>query len=280
MIKLGEMQSLVVIRKASIGVYLGSREDDYSEEILLPAKQVPPGTEELSEIEVFVYRDSEDRLIATTTGPKLVRGEVAALKVKQVTNIGAFLDWGLPKDLLLPYKEQTTRVSQGKTYFVGLYVDSSNRLSATMRIYDFLSTQSPYHKGDRVWGVVYKISEDLGALVAVDNRFNGLVPKAEIFGQVRAGDKIQARVVRVREDGKLDLSLREEASKQMDSDAELLLGVLGQRGGSLPLHDKSTPEEINAQLRMSKGAFKKAVGRLLKEGKINITDTGIELKRT
>lgn len=280
MIKLGEMQSLVVIRKASIGVYLGSREDDYSEEILLPAKQVPPGTEELSEIEVFVYRDSEDRLIATTTGPKLVRGEVAPLKVKQVTNIGAFLDWGLPKDLLLPYKEQTTRVSQGKTYFVGLYVDSSNRLSATMRIYDFLSTQSPYHKGDRVWGVVYKISEDLGALVAVDNRFNGLVPKAEIFGQVRAGDKIQARVVRVREDGKLDLSLREEASKQMDSDAELLLGVLGQRGGSLPLHDKSTPEEINAQLRMSKGAFKKAVGRLLKEGKINITDTGIELKRT
>ena len=280
MIKLGEMQTLVVIKKASMGVYLGSREDDYAQEILLPAKQVPPGTEELSEIEVFVYRDSEDRLIATTTRPKLVRGEVAALQVKQVTNIGAFLDWGLPKDLFLPYKEQTIRVTEGKEYIVGLYVDNSNRLSATMRVYDFLSSNSPYHKGDRIQGLVYKISEDLGALVAVDNKYNGLVPKAEIFGQVRAGQRIEARVVRVREDGKLDLSFREEAGKQMDADAELLLSVLAQRGGSLPLHDKSTPEEINAQLRMSKGAFKKAVGRLLKEGKINITDTGIELKGT
>jgi predicted RNA-binding protein (virulence factor B family) len=274
------MQTLVVIKKASMGVYLGSREDDYAQEILLPAKQVPPGTEELSEIEVFVYRDSEDRLIATTTRPKLVRGEVAALQVKQVTNIGAFLDWGLPKDLFLPYKEQTIRVTEGKEYIVGLYVDNSNRLSATMRVYDFLSSNSPYHKGDRIQGLVYKISEDLGALVAVDNKYNGLVPKAEIFGQVRAGQRIEARVVRVREDGKLDLSFREEAGKQMDADAELLLSVLAQRGGSLPLHDKSTPEEINAQLRMSKGAFKKAVGRLLKEGKINITDTGIELKGT
>ena len=158
MIKLGEIQTLVVRRQSPIGMYLGSRDDNLEEEVLLPNNQVSPGIKEMAEIEVFIYRDSEDRLIATTETPKLVLGQVAKLTVKEVTRIGAFLDWGLPKDLLLPFKEQTAEVKEGKEYIVGLYIDKSQRLCATMRIYEFLKTNSPYTKGDWVPGMVYSIT--------------------------------------------------------------------------------------------------------------------------
>lgn len=277
MIKLGEIQTLVVRRQSPIGMYLGSRDDNLEEEVLLPNNQVSPGIKEMAEIEVFIYRDSEDRLIATTETPKLVLGQVAKLTVKEVTRIGAFLDWGLPKDLLLPFKEQTAEVKEGKEYIVGLYIDKSQRLCATMRIYEFLKTNSPYAKGDWVPGMVYSISNDLGALIAVDQMYNGLIPKQELFGDYKAGDLIEARVARVREDGKLDLSFKEEAHIQMTTDAEIILERLKQGEGVLLLNDKSPPEQIKKQLNMSKGAFKKAVGRLLKEGKIEFAPNGIRL---
>ncbi|MDO9535650.1 MAG: S1-like domain-containing RNA-binding protein [Bacillota bacterium] len=277
MIRLGEIQTLFVIRKSSIGLYLGSKEDNFEEEVLLPNNQVPPGTEETDEIKVFIYRDSEDRMIATCITPKIVVGQVASLKVKEVSSIGAFLDWGLPKDLLLPFKEQTVEVVEGQQYIVGLYVDKSLRLCATMRIYDFLRTDSNYEKNDRVRGIIYDINYNLGALIAVDHTFNGLIPITELHGDYRVGDYIEARVARIRDDGKLDLSLKEEAYIQMDTDAEFILERLKQGGGVLPLNDKSSPEQINEQLNMSKGAFKKAVGRLLKERKIKFTPDGIEL---
>ena len=276
LIRLGEFQTLVVIRKASIGVYLGTR-DDSSEEVLLPGNQVPPGTEEMDEIEVFIYRDSEDRIIATTKTPKIVLGQVGTLKVKEVLNIGAFLDWGLSKDLFLPFKEQTAEVKEGQEYIVGLYVDKSDRLCATMRVYDFLRTDSPYKKDDWVKGIIYDINNNLGALVAVDNIFNGLIPRTELYSHYKVGHIIEARVARIREDGKLDLSLKEEAHIQMNTDAEIILERLKQGGGALPLNDKSSPGQINKQLNMSKSAFKKAVGRLLKEKKIKFTPDGIEL---
>ena len=244
----------------------------------LLASQVPPGTREMDEIEVFIYRDSEDRMIATTTTPKIVLGRVASLKVKQVSAIGAFLDWGLPKDLFLPFKEQTSKVKEGQTCIVGLYVDKSHRLCATMRIYDFLRTDSPYKRGDWVRGIVYDLHNDLGALIAVDNMFSGLIPNSELLGShYQEGDSISARVARLREDGKLDLSLKEEAYIQMNTDAEIILEKLKARQGGLPLNDKSSPEQIKEQLNMSKGAFKKAVGRLLKEKKIKFTPDGIAL---
>lgn len=277
MIRLGEIQTLVVRRHSPIGVYLGSRAGNLEEEVLLPKNQVPPGIKELDEIVVFIYRDSEDRLIATAETPKLVLGQVANLTVKEVTRIGAFLDWGLPKDLLLPFKEQTAEVKEGTKCMAGLYIDKSQRLCATMRIYEFLKTDSPYTKGDWVRGMIYSISKDLGALIAVDQMFNGLIPKQEFFGDYKVGDFIEARVARVREDGKLDLSLKEEAHIQMTADAELILERLKQSEGVLPLNDKSPPEQIKKQLSMSKGAFKKAVGRLLKEGKIEFTPYGIGL---
>jgi predicted RNA-binding protein (virulence factor B family) len=274
-IRLGEIQTLIVNRQASIGVYLGS--SDSEEEVLLPTKQVPPGTKVMDKLKVFVYRDSEDRMIATTKTPKLVLDKVAPLTVKQVLDIGAFLDWGLPKDLLLPFKEQTEKVVEGKQYLVGLYIDSSQRLCATMRVYDFLRTDSPYKRDDRVRGIIYDLNNDLGALIAVDHKFNGLIPKAELFGDFKEGDIIEARVARVREDGKLDLSLREESRFQRRTDAEFILEKLEQAGGVLQLNDNSSPEQINEQLNMSKGAFKKAVGKLFKDRKIMITDEGIEL---
>ncbi len=277
MIRLGEVQALVVIEQTSKGVYLAVKGNNSGDKVLLPGNQVPPGTKEMDIIEVFVYRDSEDRMIATTKTPKIVLNQVATLKVKQVLNIGAFLDWGLPKDLLLPFKEQTTEVVEGQEYIVGLYIDKSCRLCATMRIYDFLRTDSPFKKNDWVRGIIYDINSNLGALIAVDQIYNGLVPKTELYGRHRVGDIVEARVARIREDGKLDLSLKEEVQIQMNTDAVFILERLKQGGGVLPLNDKSSPEQIKNQLNMSKGAFKKAVGRLLKDRKIKFARDGIEL---
>ncbi|MTI96955.1 MAG: S1 RNA-binding domain-containing protein [Firmicutes bacterium] len=278
MVRLGEMQQLCASRSADVGVYLSLQASD--EEVLLPKSQVPPGIKDGDELEVFVYRDSEDRLIATTTRPILTVGEVGALRVKEVTKIGAFLDWGLPKDLLLPYREQRGRVKVGREYPVGVYIDNSDRLCATMQVYDFLEADSPYKFGDRIEGIVYDISEDLGALVAVERRFHGLIPKTELIDRLKAGDPVVARVARVRQDGKLILSLRKSPDVQIEQDAQLILRQLKSAGGALPFNDKSSPDQIKARFGMSKGAFKKATGRLLKEKKIEFTNTGIKDKGT
>ena len=225
MIELGKIQTLVVQREKEFGVYLGeSREDEHS--VLLPKKQVPAGTRPGDSLEVFIYKDSEDRLIATTSKPKLQVGETAVLTVKDVAKIGAFLDMGLEKDLLLPFKEQNHKVRQGEQCLVALYIDKSKRLAATMNVYSYMSADAPYKKDDRVSGTIYEINENLGAFVAVDNKYYGLIPKKEMYGEFHPGDTVEARVVKVREDGKLDLSPREKAYMQMDTDAELVLKVI------------------------------------------------------
>ena len=239
MIELGKRQLLEVVRKKEFGVYLGEKADDESA-VLLPKKQVPEGTEIGDKIEVFIYKDSEDRLIATT-GEALVQvGEVALLKVKEVGKIGAFLDMGLEKDLLLPFKEQNHKVRAGEECLVALYVDKSRRLAATMKVYSYMSNQSPYKKDDKVTGTVYEINENLGAFVAVDNRYYGLIPARELFGDIHEGDTVEARVVKVREDGKLDLSPREKSYLQMDADSQMVMKMIDQCGGVLPFNDKVT----------------------------------------
>ncbi len=275
MIALGKIQTLVVRRIKGFGVYLGDAGDE-DDAVLLPKKQVPEGTKAGDEIEVFIYRDSEDRLIATTTVPRLQVGEVAELTVKEVAKVGAFLDMGLEKDLLLPFKEQSHRVRQGETCLVALYIDKSGRLAATMNVYSYLSADSPYKADDHVKGVIYKINEDLGAFVAVDNRYYGLIPEKELFGRFHPGDTVEARVVKVREDGKLDLSPREKAYMQMDTDAALVMDALERYGGVLPFNDKADPKIILHEFQISKNAFKRAVGRLLKEKKVRITEKSIE----
>ena len=204
--------------------------------------------------------------------------EVNVLKVAQVSKMGAFLNWGLEKDLFLPFREQTRKVKEGDECLVALYIDKSSRLCATMKVYHYLKLDSPYKKDDRVEGVVYEISDNFGAFVAVDNQYSGLIPKKEFFGNVKVGDKISARVVAVKEDGKLDLSIREKALTQILIDAEKVLEVIDSFDGVLPFNDKANPEVIKRELQMSKNEFKKAVGHLLKSGKIEITEKSIRLK--
>ncbi|MFZ5965685.1 MAG: S1 RNA-binding domain-containing protein [Bacillota bacterium] len=277
MIELGKIQELQVLRKTSIGVYLGTKDDKGDDGVLLPKSQIEQDVEIGDEIQVFVYRDSEDRLIATIKKPKLTIGEIALLKVVETTRIGAFLDWGLEKDLFLPFKEQTCSITKGKEYLIALYIDKSDRLCGTMDVYKLLSNQSPYKTNDKVQGTIYSMKEDMGAFVAVDQKYHGLIPKHELFGNISCGDTIEARVTQVREDGKLVLSVREKAYKQMDKDAVMILDKLKANHGVLYLNDKSSPQEIEGALKMSKNAFKRAVGRLLKEGKIKFSDHGIEL---
>ncbi len=277
MIELGKIQDLVVQRDKEFGVYLGESESSETS-VLLPKKQVPEGTKTGDTLTVFIYKDSEDRLIATTNTPKLQVGETGILTVKEVGKIGAFLDMGLEKDLLLPFKEQTHKVRQGEEVLAALYVDKSKRLAATMKVYSHLSSESPYNKDDQVTGTVYEINENLGAFVAVDNKYYGLIPKKEVYGNYQEGDSVTARVTKVREDGKLDLSPRQKAYIQMDTDASLVMEIIEKQfDGCLPFTDKADPELIKKEFSMSKNAFKRAVGNLLKAGKIKITDNSIEI---
>lgn len=280
MLRLGEKQTLTVVKKVEFGVYLSeSTESAAEEKVLLPGKQVPEGLEIGAKIEVFLYRDSKDRLIATTRMPLITLHGVAELRVAQIGKIGAFLDWGLEKDLLLPFREQTEKVREGQTCLVALYIDRSNRLCATMNVYPYLDTDSSYHKDDRVEGIVYEISREFGAFVAVDNRYSALIPKRELYGEVRIGDRISARVTGVKEDGKLDLSIREKAYLQIGTDAEKVMAAIESFDGALPFNDKASPEVIRREMQMSKNEFKRAVGHLLKSGKITITDKAILIKR-
>lgn len=274
MIELGMTQELEVLREKEFGIYLGEAANPEAS-VLLPKRQVLEGTKTGDKLRVFIYKDSEDRLIATTSVPKLEAGQVAVLKVKEVAKIGAFLDMGLEKDLLLPFKEQNHKVRAGEDCLVALYVDKSSRLAATMNVYPYLSSQSPYGKDDWVEGCVYELSENLGAFVAVDNRYFGLISKSELYRECHPGETVKARVMKVREDGKLDLSLREKAHLQMDADAELVMKVIEEFDGVLPFNEKVNPDVIKREFNLSKNAFKRAVGRLLKEGRIEITEKSI-----
>ena len=266
--KLGEKQILTVVKIVDFGVYLGSDE----ERVLLPKKQVPEGIEAGDPVEVFLYKDSSDRMIATTKEPKITLGQLAVLEVADVGRIGAFLDWGLEKDLLLPFKEQTVKVEKGDRCLVSLYVDKSGRLCATMKVYPLLQTDSPYKKNDMVRGTVYEISREFGVFVAVDNKYSALIPRREVYGRMFIGQQIEARVTDVKADGKLDLSVRGRIPEQMDEDARIIMERISKNGGFLPFTDKAEPERIKAEFGMSKAAFKRAAGRLLKQGRITIDD--------
>lgn len=276
MITLGEIQTLTIIKKVEFGVYLADEKGkEQTEKVLLPVRQVPERAKVGDEVEVFIYRDSKDRLIATTNRPAVTLGGVASLRVAQTGKIGAFLEWGLEKDLLLPFKEQTRKVKEGEKCLVALYIDKSGRLCATMNVYPYLRQDSAYQKDDRVTGTVYEVSDNFGAFVAVDNIYSGLISKKELYGNISIGDTIAARVIGVKADGKLDLSIREKAYLQIETDAEKIMRLIESFDGVLPFSDKASPETIKRETQMSKSEFKRAVGHLLKEGKISIGEKSI-----
>ena len=275
MIRLGEEQRLIVVKKVEFGVYLAEHRESETR-VLLPMKQAPEGTQLGDELEVFIYKDSKDRVISTTHKPKIKMGQIAVLTVVSVQKIGAFLDWGLEKDLFLPFKEQIGKVQTGDEILVRLYIDKSRRLCASMReLYDMLETESSYETGDMVHGRVYEFSDNFGTFLAVDDKYSARIPRHEDCSSLRIGDMVEARVAGVKEDGKLDLTLREKAYIQMDQDAQRVMEVLEEYAGVLPFNDKVSPEIIIREMKMSKNAFKRAVGRLYKEHKIEITDKNI-----
>lgn len=279
MLELGKMQTLVVVRLEDFGAYLGeSRAAGPADRILLPKKELPPATQMGDELEVFLYLDSEDRRIATAKKPPLTLHKVARLKVREVTKIGAFLDWGLPKDLLLPYAEQTRKVQRGEEALVALYVDKSGRLAATMRLYPYLRKDAPYQIGDEVAATVYENVPNFGTFVAVDDAYSGRVPKREVPDGMKVGETLKFRVVEVREDGKLELSARKKAYEMLDEDGRKILDIIsGSYAGELPFDDKADPEEIRRVFGLSKAAFKRAVGRLYKEKKIALEEKKIHV---
>ena len=274
--KLGEIQKLKIVKTVDFGVYLSDVED--GDRVLLPFKQVPEGAKKGDELDVFLYRDSKDRLIATTNMPALVMGEFGVLKVLSVTKIGAFLDWGLEKDLFMPFKEMTAKVFPGDEVLVRLYIDKSDRLCGSMKgLYHVLSSNSPYEKDEEVTGRVYEFSDNFGTFVAVDDKFQGMLPKHEGREGLKIGQVITAKVTNVKEDGKLDLTMRKAAYEQMDEDAEKVYSIIEEFGGVLPFTDKANPEVIMRETGLSKNAFKRAIGRLYKERRVEIKETCIRI---
>lgn len=268
---LGKKRRLMIVKEVEFGVYLGNKDD----KVLLPKKQVPKDVEVGDPVEVFLYKDSSDRLIATTQEPKITLDELAVLKVADTGRIGAFLDWGLEKDILLPYKEQTRKVREGEEVLAALYIDKSSRLAATMNVYEYLRKDSEYKKDDIVTGMIYQTSDNFGVFVAVDNIYSALIPKKEVVGELRIGDTVQARVTGVKPDGKLDLSVREKAYLQIEKDAVKILQIIDSFDGVLPFTDRANPEVIKRETQMSKNEFKRAIGNLLKNGKIEIKENCI-----
>lgn len=278
MIRLGEMQELEVAKKVDIGVYLKSEDNEKPEDrVLLPIKQVPENIKIKDKINVFVYRDSSDRIIATVKRPKIIIGEIAYLKVVEMSRIGAFMNWGLEKDLFLPFKEQVGDIKLNGEYMVGLYIDKSDRLCATMNLFKVLRTDSPYKVNDIVKGTVFSLKRGLGAMVAVEGKYLGLIHEGEILKPIRPGQMVEVRVSNIKEDGKLDLSLKDAPRLQIDKDGEKILKALIKNKGSLPISDNSSPEEINNILGLSKSSFKKAAGHLMKKRLIVMAKSGIKM---
>lgn len=279
MFLLGQIQTLEVSKRTEFGMYLSEIGSDGNERVLLPKTQVPETLAVGDEISVFLYKDSEDRLIATTAKPKITLNQLAILEVTDVNKNGAFLNWGLTKELFLPYKEQKFKVKVGDSVLVRLYIDKSNRLAASMKIYEHLQVNPPYKKDDNVYGLVYDVHNEIGAFVAVDQIYSALIPQKELYETLRVGDRVEARVISVTEDGKLNLSTRDKSYVAIDKDAYMIFRKLIANQGFLPFHDKSDSVQIKNEFNLSKNAFKRAVGRLLKEGKIEMKDSGISLKK-
>ncbi|MEG0806076.1 MAG: S1-like domain-containing RNA-binding protein [Lachnospiraceae bacterium] len=273
--KLGERQILTMVKSVDFGIYLAD-EDNAEERVLLPIKQVPQGIQSGEQLEVFLYKDSQDRLIATTNQPKLVIGEFALLSVASVSEIGAFLDWGLEKDLFLPFKEQLYKVQAGDEILVRLYIDKTMRLCGTMKgIYELLSQDSPYKKDDMVKGRVYELSRNFGAFIAVDDKYSALIPAHEDHSSFHVGEVIESRVVEVKPDGKLTLTMRDKSYLQMDQDAQKVMELIESYNGVLPFNDKAPADTIMEETGLSKNAFKRAVGKLYKQRKIQLKDAEI-----
>ncbi|RYC51349.1 S1 RNA-binding domain-containing protein [Flagellimonas olearia] len=275
MIQLGNYNTLQVLRSTSVGLFLG---DDEGTEILLPNKYVPEDFKIDMDMEVFCYLDNNERPVATTLKPLIIRNGFAFLEVAEVGEFGAFMDWGVEKHLLVPFKEQTVRMEEGRKYVVHCYLDEKTfRLTGSSKVDKFLSNvEVAYEVNDEVDLLVYRRTP-LGWEVIVDERHKGLIFESDVFRPISIGDALKGYIKNVREDKKIDLSLQPIGAKMLEPTAKMIYDKLVQSDGFLPLHDKSSPEEIQQVLRMSKKAFKKGIGILYRQRKINLQEDGIHL---
>ncbi len=275
MLALGKIQKAYVNRLSEFGAYL-SDEKNGEFEVLLPNKFVPKGIEIDAELSVFIYKDSEQRLTATLQTPLLTLGQIGFLEVVSDIKSGYFLNMGLDKDLYMPYNETKGTPQKGRKVLVQVYIDQNDQLCATMKIFNHLKDGTHFKVGEHVKGTIYELKPEMGAFFAIEDTYHGLIPKHELYKEIKEGAKLEARITRVREDGKVNLSIREKSAVQINDDVDLLMKVLDDAGGMLYLNDESEPEDIKRKLNLSKRAFKRAVGRLLKEGKIQILEDGIK----
>ena len=274
-IELGKINHLKVVKKVDFGFYLDGGVEG---EILLPLKLAPQGCKIGDELDVFLYLDSEERLIATTETPKAMVGDFAYLQVAWVNNFGAFLDWGLLKDLFVPFREQKMKMQKGQSYIVHLHVDEdSYRIMASAKVERYLSKEMPPYKPGAEVDVLVWQKTDLGFKVIVDNQYSGLLYENELFRPLHTGDRLRGYIKRVRPDGKIDVTLQRQGMHAVDDFSEVLLHHLQLNGGSTVLGDKSPTEEIYSVFGVSKKVFKKAVGDLYKRRLIEITPEGLRL---
>lgn len=273
--ELGKQNRLKVLRSTSVGLYLGDRD---GQDVLLPNKYIPEGVEIDDELEVFIYRDSEDRLIATTLRPRITLHRFASLRVKEVNDTGAFLDWGLEKDLMVPYREQMHRMRKGEYEVVYLYEDEkTGRLAASGKLERFFEKSTENLSPEQQVSLLVWRETDLGFVVVIDGRYKGLLYKNEVFQPLEKGDEITGFIKQVREDGKVDVALQKQGFAQVEEHTEVVLDKLKKNDGFLPYNDESSPEDIMDMFHMSKKTFKKAIGILYKQKLIRIEDKGIAL---
>lgn len=273
MIAIGKYNTLRVVKDLDFGVYL---DGDAAGELLLPARYVPQNTRPGDKLEVFIYHDNEGRLICTTLHPKAIVGEFAWMQVKSISNAGAFLDWGLMKDLLVPHREQKTPMQEGRWYLVYVYLDQiSQRIVASARINKYLDNVPPlYEKNQEVDLLVADVT-NIGYKVIINHLHWGMVYKNEVFRTLVKGDRVKGYIKAVREDEKIDVSLDPSGYDRIDGLAEKIWETLRQNGGFLNIHDKSDAGEIAALFGCSKKSFKKAVGSLYKQQRITLENDGI-----
>jgi len=268
---LGRRVSLPIRRFGPPGAFLAPDPADPAV-ILLPRNEVAEGAREGDELDVFIYLDSDDRPIATMRAPKIALGEVAFLTVKDVTKIGAFFEWGPVKELLVPFAEQTRDVLGGERHPIGLYLDGSNRLAGTMRVSEMLKSNGEFSNDEWVEGEVWRVEPGIGTFVIVERCFVGLLPESEPHGLAR-GEAARFRISNVLIDSRIELSLRGHAYEELENDARRVLEILSRAGGT-KVGDRSSPEEIRAAFGLSKKAFKRAAGRLLRDGAIAVDEAG------
>lgn len=275
MIKIGQFNVLKAARVSENGMYLI---DEEGQEVLLPNKYVPGDMLLEDEIEVFIYNDSKDRLTATTKTPKIKCNEFAYLKVKEVNPYGAFLDWGLEKDLLVPFSEQKVKLKEGQSYIVYMYLDTkTDRLVASSKINRFFEREHiELTIGEEVELLVGETME-IGVNVIINNQYSGLIFKNELFQAIQIGNKLRGYIKNIRADQKIDVSLQKQGYQNVEPNAQKILDRLKKNEGFLNLNDKSDPSEISTQLQMSKKTFKKAIGSLYKKRIIRIEKDGIYL---